>query len=125
MTVEVKTFNCPIIDQFGRIDGAFVAVYGVSASAQRTDRAVTTTYGYQLKHNVEAISYNVNYWYNQQARAEGYPSRQLKVDEGSGITDLLLVDLNHPDIINILNSNLEPLDCDLACAESDLIRRFT
>lgn len=124
MTVQVKTLTCSIVDQFGRIDGAYAAVYGTSSSLQMTAKATTTTEGYVISNQVEAISYNANYWYNHQTQIDGYRSRPLKVEENGVYTDILMVDLSHPEINDILEANLTPLECALACAESDLKRRF-
>lgn len=141
MTAQVKTLTCTITDRFGRIDGAFAAVYGVCSYARSTAKATNTTDGYKLTNDVEAISYNANYWYNQQTQIDGYMSHQLKIEEDvpfeavddNGVTtqevkkeftDIFLVDLSHPEIVGILDSNMEPLERDLACAASDLTRRF-
>ena len=140
---QVKTLTCTIVDRFGRIDGAFAAVYGVCSYARSTAKATNTTDGYKLTNDVEAISYNANYWYNQQTQIDGYMSHQLKIEEDvpfeavdpdtgkvtqevkKEFTDIFLVDLNHSEIVSILASNMEPLERDLACAASDLTRRFT
>ncbi len=137
---QVMSFDCPVTDQYGRIEGAFVAIYGVCANAVRKAESRDIRGEYTLVNDVSAISYNANYWYNRQAESDGYPSQQVKVDEevffdvtdAIGVvtresktqpTDIISVDLSHPEIINILNSNMEPLACDLACAESDFRRR--
>lgn len=137
---QVRTLNCAVTDRYGRIDGAFVAIYGVCANAVRKAEAQNKGEEYKLSNDVSAITYHANYWYSQQAESEGYPSQQIKEEEevffdvtdenGSvtteskiELTDILTVDLTHPDIINILYSNMEPLECDLACVESDIIRR--
>ena len=124
MTNPVKTLTCTIVDQFGRMDGAFAAIYGVSSSAQTTAKAENTTQGYVIKNQVEAISYNANYWYNHQTQIDGYRSRPLKVEEDGVYTEVMLVDLERPEIQAILDSNLTPLECALECAASDLKRRF-
>ena len=137
---QVTTFDCSVIDQFGKIDNAFVAIYGVCANAIRKAEATNINSEYDLSHNVEAITYHANYWYTRQAQEDGYPSQQIKENEeispevtsADGIvtqekeirlTDVLTVDLSHPDIVNILASNMQPLECDLACAASDVVRR--
>ena len=124
MTAQVKTIVCTIVDQFGRMDGAYAAIYGVSSVLQTTAKATNTTDGYTIENRVEGVSYNANYWYNHQTQLDGYRSRQLRVEDDGEQTDVMVVDLSHPDIKVILDSNLTPLDCALACAESDLIRRF-
>ena len=124
MTPQVKTLTCTIVDQFGRMDGAYAAIYGVSSSLQTTALATNTTDGYSVTNKVEGVSYNANYWYNHQTQIDGYRSRPLKVEEDGGLTDVLVVDLEHPEIQAILASNMAPLDCAVACAENDLTRRF-
>lgn len=137
---QVTTFDCSVIDQFGKIDNAFVAIYGVCANAIRKAEATNIRSEYDLSNNVEAITYHANYWYTRQAEADGYPSQQVKEEEELSpevkdaegnitqkrefrVTEVLTVDLSHPDVVNILASNMQPLECDLACAASDVIRR--
>lgn len=125
MNMQVKTLTCTIVDEYGgRYDGAFVAIRGASSSSQTTLRSEDCEADYVVDNNVEAISYHANYWYNMQTRADGKRSRPLKIEEGDGFTDVLLVDLNHPEILSILSGNLTATERDLACAESDLMRRF-
>ncbi len=124
--MQVRTLTCTIIDEYGgRYDGAFAAIRGASSSSQTTMRSEDCESNYVVDHNVEAISYHANYWYNMQTRADGKRSRPLKIEEGGGFTDILLVDLNHPEILAILSSDMHQPERDLACAESDLMRRFT
>lgn len=122
MSEQVKTLSCNIITKFGPILGAFAAIYGVSSDAQRTAKASNTTDGYVQTHDVKAISYQVNYWYSQQVQIDGYPSQQLIVDGEGGRSEIILVDIDHPEIRVILDSGLSPLECDLACAENHLLR---
>lgn len=124
MTTQVKTFTGTIIDEYGRIDGAFIAVYGVCSNAETKMEAANTTDGYVTTSRVEGISYNANYWYNLQTQLDGYRSRPLKVEEGGVMANILTVDLNHPDIQSIINSGLDHCDMVLECAMSDLNRRF-
>ena len=124
MTAQVKTVTCTIVDQFGRMDGAYAAIYGICSNAETKMVATNTTDGYETTSRIEGISYNANYWYNHQTQIDGYRSRPLKVEEGGVYTEILTVDLDRPEIREIIALGLEQPERDLLCAVSDLTGRF-
>lgn len=123
MTSQVKTFIGTVVDEYGRIDGAMIAIYGVCSNAETKMIATNTTDGYETTSRVEGISYNANYWYNLQTQVDGFRSHPFKVEEDGVLTSILTVDVNHPEIQVIINSGLEQGERDLACAENDFNRR--
>jgi hypothetical protein len=125
MNMQIKTLTCTILDEYGgRFDGAFVAIRGASIYGQLTSKSEDCESDYVKVNKVEKISYHANYWYNMQTRADGMRSRPLKIQEDGAFTDVLLVDMSHPEIVAILELDLDTQECKFTCAESDLKRRF-
>tara|TARA_R110002096_G_C14575688_1_gene720921 strand:+ start:292 stop:672 length:381 start_codon:yes stop_codon:yes gene_type:complete len=125
MTTPIKTFFSKITDEYGgEYQQAFIAVRAFSETSQNTGYAENCEEDYKVETELEAITYKANYWYSEQTKADGKRSRPLIYDNNGIFTDVFEVDLDSPDIIQILNSAMEPIDKVLHVIKTDVIRRF-
>ena len=125
MTTPVKTFTCKIEDIEGGVyPQAFVAVRAFSKTSQDTGEASDQLDVYAIETQLEAITYKVNYWYDAQKKAAAKRSRPLITEVDGEFKDFLKVDLEHLEVVSILNSGLEPTDKVLRAIQSDLTRKF-
>ena len=124
MTIPVKTFKSPIVDEYGGIfPSAFVAIRAFSKSSQETGYSESLDGNYKCELDLEAITYKANYWYSEQTKAEGKRSRPLRCDDDTGgFTDVFEVNLFHDESIAILAE--EPTATTITdLIESDMKRR--
>lgn len=125
MTTQVKTFFARIVDEYGgEYQQALVAVRAFSENSQNTGYSQDCTGPYKIESVLEAITYNVNYWYTEQTKANGKRSRPLYNDQDGVFSDVFSVDLEDPKIVDILNSEMEHTEKVLHAIRSDISRKF-
>ena len=140
MTI-VKTFTSNIIDEYGhKFVNAFVAIRAYSGNRQTTYETGDCIGDYKVRTLQDTLSYSINYWYEKQDMIDGLPSRPWKfkvlIDEVTDpetgevtvpthyeFGDVFNVDLEHPEAINIFNSEMEPELKDQHAIELDATRR--
>ena len=125
MTTPVKTFFTNITDEYGgEYPKAFVAVRAFSESSQTTGTSKDCEENYVVESELEAITYKVNYWYTEQTKADGKRSRPLINDTDGVFSDVFVVDLEDPQVAQILTSNMDHTDKVLHAIKSDVTRKF-
>lgn len=122
---QVKTFNAKISDEYGgQYPQAIIAIRAFSETSQNTGYSENCTDEYQMESELDAITYQANYWYTAQTKAQGRRSRPLVAEVDGAFTDVFEVDLGNPAVTAVLESNLPHTDKILRAVELDLIRRF-
>lgn len=125
MTTPIKTFNAKLSDEYDEYPEAFVAIYQYSVTTQSTFASADCESDYsETDTNFQAAAYKVNFWNSSAAKANGKRSRPLQVEGENGTTDVLVVDLAHPEAIQIMNSELTGAEKSLHLMRRDLTRRF-
>ncbi len=125
MTTPVKTFFSKVTDEYGgEYPQAFVAVRAFSETSQNTGYSEGCEDDYSIESELEAITYQANYWYSEQTKADGKRSRPLVYDDEGTFTDVFVVDLEHPETVQILESAMLPVDKVLHVIKTDMLRRF-
>ncbi len=125
MNIPVKVFTNKIKDEYGmEFNGCLIAIRGISASSQITLRSENCTANYTIKHDVEPVVYQANYWGNATLKQQGFKSRPLKVADGDEFTDLIEVDMNNPEVERILASNADVVTKHLLIAEADIKAKY-
>lgn len=125
MTTPVKTFFSKVTDEYGgEYPQAFVAVRAFSETSQNTGYSENCEDNYKIESDLEAITYKVNYWYSEQTKESGKRSRPLVYEDDGAFTDIFVVDLEHPEAIQVMGSAMPPIDKILHLIKSDVIRRF-
>ena len=120
-STAVRTFTCSIKDEYdGVYPGAFVAIRAFSESSQTTGHSKDCYANYAIDADLEAITYKVNYWYNETTRANGKRSRPLLHDEDSVFSDVFTVDIDDPKVVEILNGEMGTIEGILQAIETDL-----
>jgi hypothetical protein len=114
-----------IKDQYGMIFHSAVAtIFNLSKTFQETLRGNEDTGVYDERSKLTALSYEVNYYYDQNKQLEGYRHRPLAIDdEEGGYTRTLEVDFTLPAIININESLLTVEEKTFQAIEADLMHR--
>lgn len=126
MTTPVKTFFTKVTDEYGgEYPQAFVAVRAFSETSQKTGISENCTTDYDVKSEIEAITYKVNYWYTDQTKAQGKRSRPLINDIDGVFSDVFTVNLEDPEIIQILEGPLEHFDKVLHAIVADVTKKFS
>lgn len=126
MTEPVGTFFAKVTDEYGgEYPDAFLAVREHSESAQTTSRSETCEGVYVTESRFEAITYKVNYWYTDQTKAEGKRSRPLLNDSDGVFTDVFVVDLDNPQVSQILDSDLQYDTKIIEAIAADVRRKFS
>tara|TARA_R110002153_G_scaffold173631_3_gene326426 strand:- start:3358 stop:3738 length:381 start_codon:yes stop_codon:yes gene_type:complete len=126
MIRPVKTFFSKVTDEYGgEYPEAIVAVRAFSESSQTTGNSSNCQDDYVIDSELEAITYKVNYWYSEKTKADGKRSRPLINDDNGNFTDVFTVDLENPDVINILDSEADHFDKVLAAIKVDAKRKFS
>jgi hypothetical protein len=126
MTTPVKTFFAKVTDEYGgEYPQAFVAVRAFSETSQNTGRSENCEANYVIETELEAITYKVNYWYTEQTKANGKRSRPLINDDNGVFSDVFTVNLEDPEVIQILDSAMEHNDKILHAIKSDVMRKFS
>ena len=121
----MKTFQARVTDEFGGdFPDAIVAIRHFSETSRRTGVSENCQDDYEMETKLDAISYRVNYWYDQEKRAEGRRTRPLINEDQGAFTDLFEVDVNTVHINEILSSSLSVEEKILSAIVSDLTRRF-
>ncbi len=125
MTLPVKTFFTKVTDEYGgEYPNAFVAVRAFSESSQTTGTSKDCEENYSVESELEAITYKVNYWYTEQTKADGKRSRPLVHEESGVFSDVFKVDLEDPQVAQILASNMDHTEKVLRAIKSDVTRKF-
>ena len=108
MTQPVKLFTAKVTDEYGgEYPEAIVAIHRVRENSERTMESLNCIDNYIVKLEIEAIAYQVNYWYSEATRAKGKRSRPFLVEEDGQFSSALTVDLSNPEIEAMLNSDIE------------------
>ena len=125
MTTPIKTFHAKLSDEYDEYPEAFVAIHEFSITTQETFKSVDCECDYS-ENGVEfqAAAYKVNFWNSSQAKTNGKRSRPLQCESDNGLTDVFVVDLEHPESIQIMNSELPGKEKSLHLMRKDLTRRF-
>jgi hypothetical protein len=131
MARTVKTFSAYVEDKLGwDYPNALVAIRTASESSQNTFESDDCKGEYSEGTSSHVIAYTANFWGTRQMQAAGKPSRPLfdkVVSEPTAqpeFDDLFVVDLDHPQSVQVLNSNATAIDKTFTLIELDLIRRF-
>jgi len=125
MTAPVKTFTAKVTDEYGGVyPQAIVAIRAFSETSQNTGISENCEENYKVETELEAISYQVNYWYSAQTKAQGRRSRPLATDEAGEFTDVFEVNLELPEVINTLSSNIQPTEKVLQVIKLDFMKKF-
>ena len=129
MTKPVKTFFSKVTDEYGgEYPQAIVAVRAFSESSQTTGSSSNCQDDYIIDSELEAITYKASFWYSEKTKADGKRSRPLINDDNGTFTDVFTVDLESPDIINILNNDeygeTDHFDKILSAIKVDAKRKF-
>lgn len=120
--LEVKT---KVVDEFGgEYPEALTVAHAFSESSQTTGYCEQGQNKYTIEANVEAITYKVNYWYNEQTKASGKRTRQLCQEVDGKFTAVFNVDLENPEVERILASEMEHHEKILAAVKADITRKF-
>lgn len=121
MTKPVKTFVCKITDEYGGLyPQAFVAVREFSETSQRTGYSEDGKQPYEIDFETDAIAYKLSYWYDQ-GKVQQYRSRPLMHEDDNGeFSSVFTVDLDNPQIVNIINSTQDPDQGILSAIEYDV-----
>ena len=126
MAIPVKTFTCPISDEYGGVfPNAFVAIFACSERSQTTMEAKPDTEEYEIDVELEGVAYKANYWYSEQTKKDGKRSRPLIIEEDGKFTCDLKVDLNNPGVIQVFNTAMAHESKILHSIQADLTSRFT
>jgi hypothetical protein len=123
---QVKTFFSTVVDEYGGVfEQAFVAVRAFSKVSQDTGYSEECEGEYLITSELEAITYKVNYWYSEKTMSEGRRSRPLKVDNAGVLSDVLTVDLESPEVVEILATDMDPIERVLRAIKADAVRKFS
>jgi len=122
-----KSFSCKITDEYGgEYPDAFVAFFDwfewLGRGAKSTQDDIDSEYTYN--HETSGISYYVSYWYRKDLYGVK-KSRPLRLEVGGEFVNEFKVDMEHPETVNIFNSEMDPTVKVLHAIELDIIRRNT
>jgi hypothetical protein len=126
MTIAIKVIpSVAITDEYGMtFHSAEATIFNLSKTFQETLRGNDDTGVYDERSKLTALSYEVNYYYDQSKKAEGFRHRPLAVNDGEGgFTRTLEVDLTLPAVININESLLTVEEKTFQAIEADLMHR--
>ena len=128
MTAIKEIRKVKIISEYGEPAlNAYAIIHGTSETTQKTMTSNASTNQYDEDDDTLKIAYEVNYWYDEHKKNEGFRSRPLSVavaGDKQVFTRVLEADLNHPTVINALSSSLEHNDKILQACHADLAKRF-
>ena len=120
-STAVRTFTCSITDEYGGVyPDAFVAIRAWSESSQTTGSSKDCYANYTIDADLEAITYKVNYWYNETTRADGKRSRPLLHDKDGIFSDVFIADIEDTKVLEKLNSQLGTVEGTLQAIEIDI-----
>ena len=125
MSIPVKTFSTKITDEYGGVFAmAFVAVRQFVKNSLDSGLSESCDGNYSITNAVEAITYKANYWYSDETKAAGKRSRPLKNEVDGGFSDVFEVDIDDPEVIQILASDQDHYEKILNAIKVDVIRRY-
>lgn len=123
--MPVKLFASKVVDEYGgEYPEAIVAIRTFSETSQTTGSSNNCADSYAIEQDLEAVSYQANYWYSEKTKLEGKRSRPLIVDEGEEFTSVLTVDLDNPSVLAVLNGHYDPVDKVLRMIEIDFKAKY-
>jgi hypothetical protein len=126
MTIAIKVIpSIAITDEYGMtFHSAEATIFNVSETTHRVLRGNEDTGVYDENFDTKALAYEVNYYYDQSKKAEGFRHRPLAVNDGEGgFTRVLEVDFALPAVININESLLTGDEKIFQAIEADLMHR--
>ena len=125
MTRPVKTFIASVEDNLGwPYPDALVAIRHASVSSQDTYVSEDCKSNYLTDSLVDAVAYRANFWGNKAMQQTGKASRPLINKGNTEDPDLFIVDLEHLQSQQVLNSSMSPEDKYFRLIELDANRRF-
>jgi len=131
MARPIKTFTAYVEDKLGwDYPQALVAIRTASESSQNTFESDDCKGNYSEGVCSHVIAYTANFWGTKQQQMADKPSRPLfnkVIPEPTAepeFEEIFMVDLDHPQSIQVLNSNANATDKTFTLIELDLIRRF-
>tara|TARA_R110002096_G_scaffold190208_2_gene371196 strand:- start:1041 stop:1430 length:390 start_codon:yes stop_codon:yes gene_type:complete len=120
---QVKTFISRIEDEYGRVyPEALVAVLGYAEHSTKAHVSNNCKGFYSIDAELEAITYNLNYYHSTEKESEGFRSHPLYFMEDGKLTGTYTVDLDHEDTIQILNGSLDYESKLFQCIQADTRR---
>ncbi len=117
-------FQTPIKDEYGNTFPQAQAAILVSEIIEgSTRRAEEVGAPYSKSKTIIGCTYNVQYYGNPQAKAQGFFTRTLRSFVDGGFTDVLEADMEHAESQSLLNSTLSDDDKIDRIIKADLIRK--
>lgn len=123
---QAKAIVCKLECEHGRPSPQAVA-YVTDWHITNSSRGTVENIGeeYKVSDEYDGIAYTVMYYHDQSTRQKGKKAALLRIDDGEGgFTSAIPVDLNKPEIANILNSSLSRDDKVTRAIEEDLKRKY-
>tara|TARA_R110000765_G_scaffold425059_1_gene537176 strand:- start:798 stop:1178 length:381 start_codon:yes stop_codon:yes gene_type:complete len=124
---QVKLIKIPVTDEFGgTFEKAQVVVWGGSGNTQISFASKDGAGNYVFSNDGFAvITYRLSFWYSEDKRLAGVRSRPLiRVIDGVD-TSVFTVDLDAPELADLLASNVDVEDKILQVIVSDAIRQLS
>mgnify|MGYP003637585062 CR=1 FL=1 len=114
-----------ITDEYGyTFQGCIAEIFNASETTQRMLKGNRETGNYDIDGDIQAVAYEVNYYYNEDLKNAGVRGRPLAVDsDKGGFTCVLEVNLKLASVANILSSPLPHDEKILQAAQADLEAR--
>jgi len=118
------TFECKIVNEYGGFfPNAVVSILDGHEFLNRGLHADAPGSAYSFKTQTDGASYEVMYWYKRENIGK-FKSCPLRIADGDGFTDVITVDMEHPEAIEIMGRTTDRDDNLIRLFKSDLIRKF-
>ena len=122
---RVKIITSDISDVEGMtFPSAVVALWAFSETTKTTGVCEDRDGTYDIETDIKAITYKVSFWYDNQKKAEGRPSRQLTYEEDGVYTNVFTVDLTQQSVTDMLESEVDHIETILNIIVADAQARL-
>jgi len=126
MEEKTHSFISAVEDEFGgRHPDALIGVLRVHKTTQELKESKDIDGAYRRDTHVSKFGYEISFWNSTGMRAAGKRSRPLINDTEGGYNKVLIADLDHPEIVSIIDSGVTGDELDNKIIEADISRRFS
>jgi len=118
------TFECKVVNEYGGVfPDAVVSILDGHEYSNRGIHADAPGSTYSFKTQTDGATYEVMYWYKRE-NIGIFKACPLRIAEGEGFTDILTVDMTHPEAIEIMARTADRDENLIRLFKSDLRRKF-